>query len=90
MTTTADFILRSYPLLLTFKQVQEITGINHKTMHEWKNKGCLPFDAIKIGRSWRVSTYQVAEFIDSLGKGKAKRRPGRPRKEEQYEAIGRQ
>jgi len=88
VSTTAQTILRNYPVLLTFQQIEEITGISLKTIHGWKNKGCLPFQAKRIGRTWRVHVDQVAELIDSFNHEERSRKPGRPRKEEQYE-LGR-
>ncbi|MBC16232.1 MAG: hypothetical protein CL942_04180 [Desulfovibrio sp.] len=89
VSPTAQMLLQNYPVLLTFQQIEEITGISLKTIHGWKNKGCLPFQAKRIGRTWRVHVDQVAELIDSFNSKERKRKPGRPRKEEQYEATGR-
>jgi len=81
-------IVDNYPVLLDFQQISEITGIKVKTLRVWKNRGKLPFSAKKVGRTWRVHVNQVVEFIDNFDDEKSKRRPGRPRKEEQFQTVG--
>lgn len=89
LSGTAKAIFKNYPTLLTFQQIEELTGISTKTLHRWKDQGKLPFITRRLGRGWRVHIEQVINFIDSFNEAENKRRPGRPRKEEQYEATGR-
>jgi len=89
MVNTSSLIVEKYPVLLNFQQISEITGINVKTLRKWQNQGSLPFEAKKMGRTWKVHINQLIKFVDKFeSKEPKKKRPGRPRKEEQYQAIG--
>lgn len=88
--TTVSEVLGQYPVLLTFRDIEEITGIPATTLYRWHKQDRLPFRALQVGKVCRVHADQLASFLDRFNKTDPdKRRRGRPRKEEQYQVVGR-
>ncbi len=83
---TEEFLLDRFPLLMSFNEISQVTGINSKTLHNWRCLQKLPFKTKKVGGKWRVHVAEVSNFIDSFNENiSEKRRVGRPLKSAQFE-----
>ena len=69
-----------YPILLTIRQVSEITGFSEKTIRNWLSKGQCPFPVHHYGRSIRVWLVDLANWIENPTKVQNTKKRGRPRK----------
>lgn len=82
--TTYEVLCKTYPSLMNLEQVALETGLAERTLRNWMATGRFPLPIVKLGKSVRVRTTDLASWIDDgTSFVQPKRRRGRPLKSEQ-------